>query len=115
MSEALLNLAIKQRDACAQELDAWNEFLESLAPVEIKAKTVPEDTFLNLKYEEQNTEKLGRFETADQKQNDAERFALAFSILKANESTISKRYHGPNYLHGYWTFGDKIYRQMLKK
>ena len=115
MTETLINLAIKNRDACAQQLDAWTEFLESLAPTEQKAKTVPEDTFFNLAYEEQNTEKLGKFETSDPKQNDQERFALAFSILKANESTISKRYHGPSYVYSYWIFGDRIYRQILQK
>jgi hypothetical protein len=115
MTEALVNLVIKQRDAIAQQLDAWNEFLESLSPTEQKAKTVSEETFVNLTYEEQNTEKLGKFDTADPKQNDEKRFGLAFSVLRANGSTISKRYHGSGYIYSYWIYTDRIYRQLLKK
>lgn len=96
-------------------MDACEGRLERLAPVEVKSKIVSEDTFSVLKYQEQTTDKLGTFGTAEPKENDRERFALAFSILKANESTISKRYHGQGYINSYWTFGDKIYRQLLKK
>ena len=109
-----VDFLVKLRDASAMILDACETRLESLAPVEAKTKTVSEDTFQVLKFEEQKSDKLGIFATADPKENDAERFALAFSILKANESTISKRYHGQGYVNSYWTFGDKIYRQLKK-
>ena len=115
MSSALVNLAVKQRDACALMLDSWNEFLETLNPTETKTKTVPEETFFAIAYDIQTTEKLGMFEVADRQKNDVERFALAFSILKANENSISNRYHGPGYVYAYWLFSDRIYRQILKK
>ena len=115
MSNALINLAIKQRDPYALMLDSWNEFLETLNPTETKIKYVPEETFYAIAYDIQTTEKLGAFEVADRTKNDVERFALAFSILKANESSISKRYHGPGYVYSYWLFKDKVYRQIVKK
>jgi hypothetical protein len=115
MTSALIEFLVKSRDAHQMLADAHNDYLQTLAPTEVKSKIVAEETFVNLKYDSQTSDKLGSFETADPKENDAERFALAFSILKANESTISKRYHGPSYVNSYWTFNDKIYRQLLKK
>jgi len=106
---------VKLRDSAAMIMDACETRLEQLAPVQVKTKTVPEETFFNLAYEIQTSDKLGMFDTADRQKNDETRFQLAFSILKANESTISKRFYGLGYLYSYWIFGEKIYRQTLKK
>jgi hypothetical protein len=115
MTSALIEFLVKSRDAHQMLAEAENDYLQTLGPIAVKVNIVPEETFINLKYDAQNTEKLGQFETADPKQNDETRFQLAFSILKNNESTIAKRYHASNYVYSYWIFGDKIYRQMLKK
>ena len=60
MSEALIKLAIKQRDGAALQLDAWTEFLESLAPVEVK------EDFDKLPWEQKKGEK-GPFEQTSEK------------------------------------------------
>lgn len=61
-----IEFLVKLRDAAAMIMDSCEGRLEALAPAEMKT-SVPEETFLNLKYEEQNSEKLGIFQTADTK------------------------------------------------
>jgi hypothetical protein len=96
--------------------DALDEYIETLAPAGARqASAVIEETFLVLKWVEQTGEKLGSYETADKKDNLGDAWQSAFNILQKSEATISKRYHGPQYGFAYWLFGERIFRQRLKK
>ena len=71
----------------------------------------------NLNYTERNTQKLGTFEVAEEKDNPKEKWTRALNILKQNNATISTRYHGEDYNYSYWLYNknlDRIYRQKLK-
>ena len=79
-----------------------------------EASAVSEINF-NLNFSEFNTQKLGTFEVAEEKDNIKDRWSRAYNILKQNNSTISSRYHGKDYLFSYWLYNGKIYRQKLKR
>ncbi len=81
---------------------------------ETKPAAVSEDNF-NLKYAEYTSEKLGTFEVAEEKGNSLEKWTNAFNVLKQANATISERYHGESYVHSYWLYNERIYRQKLKK
>mgnify|MGYP007061395292 FL=1 len=100
--------------------DAANEYIDSLAPTEVKetSKTpaaVQEITFSTLKFEAQQGARLGEFEIAYKQNNLPDKWQSAYNILRINNSTIKDRYHGETYQYSYWLYGeDKIYRQKLK-
>lgn len=96
--------------------DATNDFIDSLAPKEIKRdQAVPEEVFNCLTFEAQTGQKLGAFETASQDKNDESKFKAAYDTLDQTKATIKDRYHGQEYQHTYWTFNQKIYRQRTTK
>ena len=80
-----------------------------------QSAAVLEATFDCLKFEAARGEKLGDYETASKKNNVSEKFQTAFNILSQSNSTISNRYHGQGYAYAYWLYGDRIFRQKLKK
>ena len=75
---------------------------------------VSEDHF-DLNYKQVTSQKLGTFEITEEKANPPEKWTKAHNILKQNNSTISNRYHGTNYVFSYWLYNKKIYRQKLKR
>lgn len=80
------------------------------------AIAVLEETFNILKFDKQQGNRIGEFEVAYKKANIPEKFQQAHNILDKNSATISSRYHGEGYVHGYWLYGEnKIYRQKLKR
>lgn len=92
------------------------EIAEIAAPKQEKpAAVVLEQTFTTLAYETHTGEKLADYETATAKNNIPETFQSAINILKQANATISHRYHGPTYVFSYWIYGDRIFRQKLKK
>ena len=100
--------------------DAANEYIDSLAPPEIKAEkkqaaAVLEMNFTILKFETQQGAKLGEYEIAYKQSNLDDKWSQAYSILRNSNATIKDRYHGEGYQFSYWLYGeDKIYRQKLK-
>jgi hypothetical protein len=111
---------VKLRDASLMLADAANEYIDSLAPPEVKEKSktpaaVQEITFSTLKFEVQQGARLGEFEIAYKQNNLPDKWQSAYNILRINNSTIKDRYHGETYQYSYWLYGeDKIYRQKLK-
>lgn len=87
-------------------------------PTEHKEPAVKEETFVCLKFEAQQGARLGEYGVAHKNANLPDKFSPAYGILRANNATIKSRYHGPNYVYGFWLFGekgDRIYRQKIKK
>ena len=116
MSDAKITLLVKLRDSHRMAADALDEYLETLGPASFRqGNTVKEETFSTLKWVEQTGEKLGSYQTADKKDNLGEPWQTAFNILQKSEATIAKRYHGTQYVFSYWLFGERIFRQLLKK
>ncbi len=111
---------VKLRDAFIMASEATNEYIDSLAPPEIKAEkkqsaAVLELNFTTLKFEAQQGAKLGEYEIAYKQSNLADKWQSAYNILRNSNATIKDRYHGDSYLYSYWLYGeDKIYRQKLK-
>jgi hypothetical protein len=111
---------VKLRDAFIMASEATNEYIDSLAPPEIKAEkkqaaAVLELNFTPLKFEAQQGAKLGEYEIAYKQSNPTDKWQSAYNILRNSNATIKDRYHGDNYLYSYWLYGeDKIYRQKLK-
>jgi len=110
---------VKLRDGCLLIADAANEYLEALAPPEIKEKkqvaAVQEVTFTTLRFETQQGAKLGEYEIAYKQSNLSGKWQSAYNILRNSNATIKDRYHGESYQFSYWLYGeDKIYRQKLK-
>jgi hypothetical protein len=110
---------VKLRDSCLMIADAANDYIDSMAPPEVKMKkqvaVVQEVTFTTLRFEEQQGAKLGSFEVAHKQNNLPDKWQSACNILRANNATIKERYHGEGYQYSYWLYGeDKIYRQKLK-
>lgn len=107
---------VKIRDAAQMISDSVNDYIDSLAPKEVKREqVVPEEIFDCLNYEGQQGAKLGSFETASQDKNDESKFKAAYDTLDQTKATIKDRYHGQEYQHTYWTFNQKIYRQRTTK
>lgn len=104
---------MKIRDASQMIADTTNEYIDSLAPKEIKREkaAVTEDVFNCLNYESQQGAKLGAFETSSKDKNDQAKFEAAFNMLDQAKATIKERYYEEEYVHTYWIFASKIYRQ----
>ena len=106
----------------AEEITDFASAMESAA-VHLKMQiskvfgdiVVKEETFTCLKFEPQKGEKLGDFETATQKSNIPDHWNTAFNILTKSNATINNRYHGEGYQFSYWIYGDRIFRQVLKR
>ena len=114
-----VDFLVKLRDASQMLADAANEYIESLAPPEVKANNqtaaVQEATFNTLRFEAQQGAKLGEYEIAYKASNLEDKWRTAHNILRNSNATINDRYHGESYLYSYWLYGeDKIYRQKLK-
>lgn len=114
-----IEFLVKLRDGCQMLVDAANEYIESLAPPEVKetrqASSVLEVTFNTLKFEIQQGAKLGEYEIAHKTGNLVDKWHSAYNILRNSNATIKDRYHGDSYQFSYWLYGtDKIYRQKLK-
>ena len=108
---------VKLRDAHQTIADATNQYIESLAPPELKLGSTAADelNFTPLKFEAQQAPKLGEFEIAHKANNLEDKWHPAYNILHNNNATIKDRYHGETYAYSYWLFGeDKIFRQKLK-
>ena len=111
---------VKLRDAFIMASEATTEYLDSLAPPEIKeekkqAAAILELTFTALKFEAQQGAKLGAYEIAHKQNNLPDKWQSAYNILRNSNATIKDRYHGEGYQCSYWLYGeDKIYRQKLK-
>ena len=107
-----IEFLVKLRDATQMIADCTNDYIDSLAPKEIKREqAVIEDIFNCLTYESQQGAKLGSFETASQDKNDKAKFEAVFNTLDQAKATIKDRYYGQNYQCTYWLYNQKIYRQ----
>jgi hypothetical protein len=117
MSKAQIEYHLKCRNAYLQLADAENEILETLAPQEVKdgKLAVLETIFTCLTFEAHKGERLGDYDIAHAKNNTQAQFDHAFNILKAANSSINHRYHGPNYVYSFWLYSQAIYRQKLTK
>lgn len=104
---------VKIRDAAQMFAEATNEYIDSLAPKEIKIdQAAPEEVFNCLTYEAQQGQKLGNYETASQDTNDQAKFKAAYDTLEKADANIKDRYHGQDYAYTYWIYGqNRIYRQ----
>ena len=114
-----VDFLVKLRDASQMLADAANEYIESLAPPEVKENNqtvaVQELTFSTLRFEVQQGAKLGEYEIAHKGSNLEDKWRPAHNVLRNSNATINDRYHGDVYLYSYWLYGeDKIYRQKLK-
>ena len=114
-----VDFLVKLRDASQMLANAANEYIESLAPPEVKENNqtaaVQEATFNTLRFEVQQGAKLGEYEIAYKASNLEDKWRPAHNILRNSNATINDRYHGESYLYSYWLYGeDKIYRQKLK-
>jgi hypothetical protein len=111
---------VKLRDSCLMLADATNEYIDSLAPSEVKAEkkqaaAVLELNFTFLKFDAQQGAKLGEYEIAHKQNNLPDKWQSAYNILRNSNATIKDRYYGEDYQYSYWLYGeDKIYRQKLK-
>jgi hypothetical protein len=111
---------VKLRDASLMIADAANEFIDALAPPEVRENkkataTVQEVTFTTLRFEPQQGAKLGEYEVAYKQNNLQDKWSSAYNILRNSNATIKDRYHGEGYESSYWIYGEgKIYRQKLK-
>jgi len=114
-----VDFLVKLRDASQILADAANEYIESLAPPEVKENNqtaaVQELTFSTLRFGVQQGAKLGEYEIAYKASNLEDKWRPAHNTLRNSNATINDRYHGDGYLYSYWLYGeDKIYRQKLK-
>ena len=115
MSEEILEILVNFANAQEAAAVDLKHRIAKLVGVK-ESVAVKEETFDILKFETQKGEKLGEYEVAHRASNLPEKFSHAFGILKASNSMINSRYHGPNYSHGYWIYGaDKIYRKRFKR
>jgi hypothetical protein len=111
---------VKLRDASLMLADAANQYIDELAPPEIKAEkkqaaAVLELNFTSLKFEAQQGAKLGEYEIAYKQSNFTDKWQSVYNILSNSNATIQDRYYGEGYQYSYWLYGeDKIYRQKLK-
>lgn len=112
-----VDFLVKLRDAACMIQDACEEYLEKLAPPQVKqVSAIKEETFNSLKFEPQQGVKIGKYDVAYKANNIEDKWTQAYNILKKNNNTINNRYHGENYEFSYWLYGEgKIYRQKLKQ
>ena len=118
MSKQQIEFLVKLRDAFSMAAEATNEYIDSLAPAEVKrgGTAVQELTFTALKFEAQEGVKLGNYEVAYKANNLEDKWTQAYNILNKANATIQERYHGGEYEFSYWLYGtDKIYRQKRKQ
>jgi hypothetical protein len=108
--EIILDYFNAQEAAC---VNAKRQISELVNATE-SHQTVSEQTFNVLKFVEHKGEKLNEFGTAERKDNDEQAWLHAFNILKQNDSTINKRFHGVGYVYSYWIYNERIFRQKLK-
>ena len=89
---------------------AINKELERRNPTKI----VDESIFM-MSYVDKTSPKLTDYQVAVREGNE-EKFDYALKILKEAFAKIDNRYHGTNYNHSYWIFGnpERIYRQKLR-
>lgn len=117
MTSRQVEFLVKIRDACIMLSEATNDYIDSLAPPEVKNPTVAvtEINFTTLKFEKQQSLKLGEYEIAYKQNNLDDKWRQAQNILHNSNATIKDRYHSESYQYSYWLYGeDKIYRQKLK-
>ena len=120
MSSKQIEFLVKLRDALSMAAEATNDYINSLAPSEVRNENkagpaVTEVTFSILKFETQQGAKLGNYEVAYKQNNIADKWTQAFNILNKSNATIQNRYTGQGYQFSYWIYGeDKIYRQKIK-
>ncbi len=110
-------LTQKMRDGCKMIADVANEYLNLMTGTEKKSQVADalEHTFTMLRFEPQQSAKLGEYEVAQKTNNFPDKWGDAYNILRANNATIKDRYHGEGYQFSYWLYvEDKIYRQKLK-
>ena len=80
-----------------------------------EAVAVKEETFTILKFEKQVGSRIGEYAVAYKANSVSDKWTHAYNILRQNNATIANRYHGEDYVFGYWLYGvDKICRQKLK-
>jgi hypothetical protein len=117
MDRKLIDFLVKLRDGAQMIADTTNEYIESLAPKEVKEENaVNEETFLVLKFEPQQGSKLGSYDVAYKPNNEESKWIQAFDILSKASATIQSRYHSKDYQFSFWLYGEgKIYRQKLKE
>lgn len=117
MSEDLATEALLEfLNGCESGISAARQRIKEAKLPRNETPAVAEQTFLCLKFESQEGQKIGPYDVAYEPQNLPQNWASAMNILKANSAVIEKRYHGPSYKFSYWLFGEhKIYRQALKQ
>lgn len=118
MPDKKIEALVKLRDSLTMAAEALNDYIDTLAPREVKdeAPKTAEETFLALKFEAQQGQKLGTFDVSF-KANAADpgKWQSAYDALTAANASIKDRYHGKEYQFSYWLYGEgKIYRQKLK-
>lgn len=117
MTSRQVEFLVKIRDAYIMLSEATNDYIDSLAPPEVKTPTVAvaEINFTILRFEKQQSLKLGEYEIAYKQNNLDDKWRQAYNILRNNNATIKDRYQGEGYQYSYWLYGeDKIYRQKIK-
>ena len=127
-SDFEIQMLILEADSCRRKAEAIDELLNRIGQAKAQqdngshktngaAKaTLQELAFTALKWLPQEGGKIGPFETATKQDNDQVKFSTDYDELGKANATIKDRYHGPDYQHSYWLFGqDKIYRQKHKQ
>ena len=110
---------VKLRDCSQQLADTANEYIQTLAPLEVKEdkqQTGDEAAIFSvLNFEHENGLRIGVFEAAYKANNPLDKWSYAYGVLTNAKATIKDRYHHEGYLYSYWLYdGNKIYRQRLK-
>ena len=111
IAEAILDFANALEATCVQ----LKRYIGQAHGVGIK-----EETFTQLLgWQQGKGNRIGAFEFTTRKaNNNSNAFSHAYNILKANDASISNRFHDEGFQHSYWLFSgklDTIYRQVLKK
>lgn len=114
-----IEFLVKIRDAHLTFAKATNEYIESLAPPEVKNEIKKieekETPFKELNFEREEGPKIGAFEAAYKTDNQPDKWTQAYNILQTSKATIKDRYHKQDYQYSYWLYeGNKIYRQQIK-
>jgi hypothetical protein len=113
LAEIFLDYLNAQEASCVNARRQIGELFNVAEPTQ--QKTVPEQTFTVLQFEEHTGTKLTEFGTAEKSKNKEEPWLNAFNILKASGASIDKRFHGAGYVYSYWIYNGRIFRQKLKQ
>jgi len=118
--QKLGGLIAQQRDIKNQLNKVENEIAEITIqligePITQNRKDVFESVFSSFNYQQRTSDKMGKFEVTEQKNNDPQKFAEALDILTTYKATIEKRFHPEGYVFAYWEFHGRIYRAKLKE